>query len=158
MDYNIYIRSAVGGTASDPTSPWKGGEGATQSESSQAEAYQATQQAISAASNPDSLVSKGVGAVAKAAPWVAIAMAVVKAADQVMTTAMEFSVAETGDYAAKTDYENAKVAMRSVLAPFSATLGVIRGEQGIRIASQKAEMGRSLMGMSSNPYEGGAGV
>lgn len=158
MDYNIYIHSVDGGANSDQTIPWTKGEGGTKAWSDEGGYEISAKEAIRGAAHPSSLIQKGIGAVAKAVPWVAIAIAVIKACDQIYSTALAFATAESGDYAAQADYDNAKTILQKTFDPLSATLGVLREDQARRIAANKAAMHRGLVGSSDLPFQGGAGV
>ena len=146
MDYNIYIHGDVSGTGESQTTPWK------PSETTESGGFQSSKLAgkiikgINVAQNPDGLVSQGMGAVAKALPWLAVAYAVLKLTDSAITTATAFYTTETGDYRFSTQYANFKAGVHAVLRPISTSINYARQAQQIRIDNQRKSASRELLG------------
>lgn len=154
-DYNIYIHSASSnnGTSDSPTTAWsKDNQGSSSDDNTGAWVNKATQ-AIGFVQNPDSLIQKGVGAVAKAVPWVAVAYAAVKLGTKAVDTYYNFEVLNTGSYGSQMAWNNVKTALTSALTPFSTTMQYIYSTQQVRIENQKRQLTRELLGDSEiNSY------
>lgn len=154
-DYNIYIHSASdeSGTSGTPTTAWsKDNEGSSSKSNTSGWTNKATQ-AIGFVQNPDALISKGVGAIAKAVPWVAVAYAAVKLGTKAADTYYNFEVLNTGSYTGQMAWNNVKIAFRAGLTPFSTTMQYIYSSQQMRIENQKRQLNRELLGDSEiNSY------
>lgn len=147
-DYNIYIHSmdGEGGGASqngtptfNPTAPWgsqeSGGAGSdTQQISKQTPNFMAD--------------AKKTSTVAKAAPWLAAAIAVVKTAYSITKTIENFRVIESGDFRSTNAFENYESVKNAVFHPVSTTLQIYKVTKLNQIENQRREMQRSLLGDS----------
>ena len=152
MDYNIYIRSLDGGGSANPTTPWKMGQ-ETQTTSWQAPD---AREVISTIANPDTLVAKGVGAVMKAVPWVALAFAVVKGAQSVYSDIiLPHETMLTGDYRQSVAYSNFQNTMHQIFAPISHAVNYQKAKLEMKIENDKRTQNRLLLGDSElNSYTG----
>jgi len=144
-DYNIYIHSDQSNGSSSKTSAWN----SDMKPSDETSSWEGkAQQVIGYAQNPDSLVSKGISTIARAIPAVAVAFAVVKLVDKVITTSNSFISTESGDYRSTTIYSNFKGLLKTTLTPFSTTINYLQGEQALRIENRSREQYRELLGDS----------
>lgn len=142
MDYNIYIHGDT--SSNNKTSPWKPSESSDSDGFSSSNLTSKTQSALNYAQNPDSLISKGVGALAKALPWVAVAYAAIKVADSVTFTTMSFYSMETGDYRSTVKYNNFKAGVNALLRPVSTTINFFKTQTQIRVDNEKKAATREL--------------
>lgn len=148
MDYNIYIHTDEEGNASR-TRAWGSSEGEKIGGESQTNAWvPKAQKAISAVGNPDSLISRGVGAVAKAVPWVAVAYAVVKVATFAVDTATQFATTATGDYSFQTGWDNFKNIVHVTLTPFTTTINYFKRNQQYKRMNERNAAHLDLLGDS----------
>ena len=143
-DYNIYIHIAESTSQQSPTKPWN----AEDRESPTASWQDRFVQGINVAENPDMLVSKGVSAVSKAVPAVAVAMLIVKFMDKVATTAIEGYTTETGDYRANYAYNNFKASVGVVFRPFGTVINEFKAQRQFAINDEKRRLTRELLGDS----------
>lgn len=154
-DYNIYIHSASSnnGTSNSPTTAWsKDNQGSASDDNTGAWVNKATQ-AIGYAQNPDSLVSQGIGAIAKAVPWVAVAYAAVKLGTTAVDTYFNFQTLNTGSYGSQMIWNNVKTFLTSLLTPFSTSMQYFYSNQQVQIENQKRQLTRELLGDSEiNSY------
>lgn len=155
MDYNIYIHSIGSQNNESPTTPWNNdepkGDGTTSWQPS-------VSKALSVASNPDSLVSMGVGAIKKAIPAIAVAGMVVGVGMRVYDTALRFTTAGTGDYRATMERQNFKAKMKWVFSPLSTAIEYYANEQAIRLEDDRRAMESRLLGDSVLNSQMGRGV
>jgi hypothetical protein len=115
MDYNIYLYSVNGEGSTGESSNTSASAFESNSASSP---LQIMQKANSIISNPDSLVSAGVGMLSKAVPWVAIIIAGLKIADTIVTTISDNYSSYSGDYSFSLQRANFKKAIGYAFAPF----------------------------------------
>lgn len=145
-DYNIYIHDAT--TSQDiqiPTKAWRGN--ASQTNASQgSEVAKQVSEFANKASNPDSLVSAGVGALAKASPYVAAAVVVVSAATKIADMAIDANSMVTGDYRVNVKWQNMKNATSILLRPFSTVLESIKMQTEIMLENQRNQQKALLVG------------
>ena len=169
-DYNIYIHAigSSGSTSENPTVPWSarqngGGFSPTSSKSSGggnfegmgANVARSITKAASYMQNPDSLVSSGLGVLAKASPWIVAAMAVIKLGESVANNVVEFSAIETGDYTRQVQLNDIKSMMRLVTHPFSTLVQGYKIERQWARENQRLTAERDLLGDSViNSYTG----
>jgi hypothetical protein len=151
MDYNIYIHNVAGkGGKTSQTKAWGNGSSSETTswndKEESTEALSVIRNISSVASNPDSLISAGVGAIAKAVPWVAGAMIVASMVDKTISTVESFVSTETGDYRFGTQYSNFKRTFSNILSPASTVLNVLRTEQSIYLARKRNEQTAQLLG------------
>lgn len=156
-DYNIYIHEkndGGSGKSSKPTTAWNREDNGTSEGGSKTSGWVSkTTKTINAVQNPDSLVSNGTSAVAKAVPWVAIAYAVLKLGTASVDEYYSFASTETGSYGGSMVWENKKKALSAILTPFSTTMNYFHAVQQERIYNQKRELERELLGDSEiNSY------
>lgn len=144
MDYNIYIHGDT--SSNNKTSPWKPSESSDSDGFSSSNLTSKTQSALNYAQNPDSLISKGVGALAKASPWVAVAYAAIKVADSANALASSFYAMETGDYRYAIGYSDFKAGVNALLKPFSTTINFFKIQTQTRINNEKKAAARELFG------------
>ena len=146
-DYNIYIRDGSRGSQTKTTA-WEETEGKTTAWGEKAT------ETVNAMSNPDSLVSKGVGLL-KAVPYVAAAFMVAKLAQKAFETAHQFQVAETGDYRMTVEMGNFKQTISNIFHPFSSTINYNLAQQQYRIENDRRAQQRELLGDAIiNQYTG----
>lgn len=155
-DYNIYIHSINdddNGRNASPTTAWSS-ENKGSSKSTETSAWvNKTNKVISATQNPDSLVSQGLGEVAKAVPWVAVAYAVSKLATSTVDNYWSFTSTATGSYVGTMEWDNFKKGIGMILQPYSTALQWGRYTQQERINNQRRQLERELLGDSEiNAY------
>ena len=124
-DYNIYIHSVSTGTSSNPTRPW------TTSTENPNVSWQPEQDGEDSGMSfsqlsPMGLISKGVSAVSKAVPWVAVAIAVAKGCEMIANTALDFKTLSTGDYQQSFIRSNLRNTTKAILPPFSTIYQEVR--------------------------------
>lgn len=157
-DYNIYIR-AIGGGGSGfgtQTVPWSqrengGGDApiTPQSGTPNVGAFAGTvMRASSFAQNPDSIVSAGVGTLAKALPWVAAAYACVKLGTSIEDNIIEFNEIESGDYSTGVAWSNFKNGIRVMFSPFSSAIQTAKSVSQWHRENKKNQAQRDLLGDS----------
>lgn len=150
MDYNIYLHNVESTEKNDPTKPWTSSSEANTN--FQDKLAKGITKGIGIAENPDGIVSgavsKGMGALAKVFPWIAVAYAVLKLTDKVISTANTFITTETGDYRFATQYNNFKAGLGACFRPVSTTINYLQFEQRIRIENKRLSMERELFGDS----------
>lgn len=151
MDYNIYIRSVEGGGYQNPTTPWDNRESPTMPWKPNG-----VGEVASAIANPDSLVSRGVGALVKAVPYVAAAIVVVKAAQSVYSDiVLPHETMVTGDYRASVAYANFQNELHRIFSPFSHQVQTQKARLEMKIEDAKRAQNRLLVGDSElNAYTG----
>ena len=145
-DYNIYIHDAT--TSQDtqiPTKAWKGNTSQTNASQGSEVAKQVSEFA-SKASNPDSLVSAGVGALAKAVPYVAAALVVVSAATKLTDAIIDSTTMVSGDYRVNVKWQNMKNTTNILLRPFSTVLESIKMQMEIMLENQRNQQKALLIG------------
>lgn len=146
-DYNIYIHSDPTAEGSK-TSPFTfSGRSNTQPKDSESGGADVSSY-INAAANPDSLVQKGVGTIAKAFPYVAVAMAVIKIADKGATTVMTINATNTGDFSTINRYNNFKATLRFTMSPFSSQTNYLQNISQGAIKDIRNRMNQTLLGDS----------
>lgn len=147
-DYNIYIHSATNlGGQDNPTKAW------SQQNLQQTEAwnndYSGYQQTYNSNTElPDYLKNRGIDALKKAIPAVAIAIAVYKIANKIVSTIEPFITRESGDYRFQTGYSNFKVGMGMIFNPSGTALNALTYFQENRIFNRGQEQQRLLLGDS----------
>lgn len=151
MDYNIYIRSVEGGGYQNPTMPWDNRESPTMPWRPEG-----MSKVVSTLSNPDSLVSMGIGAIAKAVPYVAAAIIVAKAAQSVYSNIIiPHETMVTGDYRRSVAYANFQNEMHRIFSPFSHQVQTQKARLEMKIEDAKRAQNRLLVGDSElNAYTG----
>lgn len=148
-DYNIYLHSTDNVGGSSPTTAWnnEGADSNTAFTGSQTSAWTSkAQQAIGTVGNPDSLISKGIGAVAKAVPWVAIAYAIIKVGTQIVDTCFDFQTMHSGNYYGSNWWHDRVSEIKVLFTPFSSTMSYIKTSQSINIENEKRRMNREMLG------------
>lgn len=148
-DYNIYLHSTDNVGGSSPTTAWnnEGADANSAFTGSQTSAWTSkAQQAIGAVGNPDSLISKGIGAVAKAVPWVAIAYAIIKVGTFVLDTCFDFQALHSGDYSNLRTWNNMTTIVKNSFTPFSMTISGIKAMQSSDIDNTRRRMNREMLG------------
>lgn len=150
-DYNIYIHSDANGNSSSPTKPWTKNEGQGNGGGTSVETWTSgAEQGVNAGANPAQLVSMGTNEVKKAIPAVAAAFAIITIAKKVTDKAVSF-VAETrarqiGDYSLSHAWGNLKQLYSNVTQPFQTTVNILIEEDNRRIANDRVQLQRSLLG------------
>jgi len=147
-DYNIYIHSVTSDAGeANPTKPKKDKDSKTKPKTAKRIA-----KGIGYISNPDSLISEGIGiamkSASKAVPAVAVAYAVLKVADKATTTVQQFQVISTGDYSGQIAYSNFKQSIKNIITPFSTTMNILMAQHQARIEQLKINQQISLLGES----------
>ena len=152
-DYNIYIHSLGGETQQSQTTPWN------QNENGQMQPWKSTDESINKNESPENLANAGkVASIAKVAPWVAIAFAVVKTAYSITKTTAEFVALETGDFRVTNAFHDYEAGKNAIFHPISNTVQSIKTLRINRIENQRREMQRSLLGDSEINYYTNRGV
>lgn len=150
-DYNIYIHSAISSSTGDATKPWWGSNPFISTKNSDDIASQVlngVQKTSNTIMNPDSLIQRGVSAIAKAVPWIAVVYAVIKIGEKIIDTATDYTSMETGDYRSKVDFQNFKANVRRFFMPFSSSINAFRNEREYAIQDEKKRESRILLGDS----------
>lgn len=113
------------------------------------------QQVMSAIGNP---IGTAMGKLAGAIPWVAVALAVAKTADNLVSTTVDMLSASTGDSSGELAYANFKLGFGHALRPVS--YGVALWKQQIEIDRQNKGIAqqRLLMGNGTTNGIGKVGV
>ena len=148
MDYNIYLKVDENGQR---TTAWNAGDARQQPFSSKSPTsawVSKAQSALKVVSNPDSLISSGVGAVAKAIPWVALDYAIVKTATVLEDTAISYAALVTGDYSTQQRWNNFKTVAQSVFHPMTTAYNAYRQSVADSINNQKQQEKLRLLGDS----------
>ena len=155
QDYNIWIH---GNMVSNPgvknTTPFESRQGAEDGESESLAPFVAN--AIKTGENIatqgfKSVASKGVAALTKAIPWVAVAVVAGTIIDKVVGTGFNHLEDYTGDYRYSMTYDNAKTWIGNVLNPVGAALKVAHFDKQAekerrRIAEENKLIGNSIIG------------
>lgn len=151
-DYNIYIHSDQASSSGNKTEAWKfDGQASEGGETSSW--VSKFQSGVNTAMNPDSLIDRGVGFLAKAVPAVAVAMIAFKVIDSAVTTANQFVSTESGDYRSTTYYNNFKSGFTMLFRPFSTAFNVAKVRQQERVENKARQEFRYLYGDSTiNSY------
>lgn len=157
-DYNIYIHSDTSGVSADSaTKPWTGGsgdgEGSTKPNGGVA---QAIQKAVGFIGNPDAALANGVSDAAKAVPWVAAAVAIIKTVTGVTGQLIDISTVQSGSYGAQKVFNDITTVAKSFLTPASTILGMVNADIQWKNASKVALQNLKLLGESTNSYGYGA--
>lgn len=152
-DYNIYLHAAVTtGSRSSPTTPWSqkegGGSPQTTSENASNGGGISFSRAASFAQNPDSVVSASFGALAKALPWVAAAVAAVKIGSTIADNVFEFNEIESGDYRNGNLYREYKTLISMCFRPVSTVIEHLKLEKQIKRDTERAKLTQDLLGGS----------
>ena len=148
-DYNIYIRSDSSGSGSiDKTKPWKKADESTGGEEKTSPWVDKAKQFISAAQNPDSLVGGAISKAAAAIPWVAVALMIVKVADQIASNVIDMQAYQTGDYRNAVAYQNFKNSIHIAFSPISSSISAVRQEIKWTYENEKRTATRELLGDS----------
>lgn len=154
MDYNIYIRSAIG-DQSNPLIPWKPNSGKTSAWES------AVTESADALANPDAIVHSATqagSAIVKAIPYVAAAYAVIKLSSKAFETAHTFVQTETGDYRLSVAISNFRQTINNIFNPFATAINYAKAQQAYRLENKRNEQMRELLGESAINQKGGRGV
>ena len=152
-DYNIYIHSSITASSGEATKPWSSGKSSSNSpwgvdESLASKLTQNVSKVSGVMLNPDSLISQGIGAIAKAVPWVALVYVVAKTIDKVATTCINYGVLETGDYRDSINYNNFKSQFSWLYKPFSNAYNEMQAQNKFRIDDYRKLQQRQLLGDS----------
>ena len=152
-DYNIYIHSSITASSGEATKPWSSGKSSSNTpwgsgDSLASKITQNVSKVSGVMMNPDSLISQGIGFIAKAVPWVALVYVVAKTIDKVASTCLNYDVLETGDYRSSIDYNNFKSQMSWVFKPFSNAWNEMQAQNKYRIDDYKKSQQRQLLGDS----------
>lgn len=149
-DYNIYIHGEPSSERSQ-TSPFRFGSGNNPTQP-KSDAFQSADVSniINTASNPDTMVHQGVGALSRAIPYVAVAMAVIKVLDKGVNTILTYDAIDNGDYSRINKYNNFKAQVKFTLSPFTSQLNYLqnitqRGVQDIRVKLNQTLLGDSVI-------------
>lgn len=146
-DYNIYIHSDPSISNGDRTKPWRSGQTPTSPKDKDGSG-EVVSEILNTASNPDSLITRGVGVVTRAIPYVAIAFAAFALIDKTVSTVQNLNAINTGDFSGQVAYNNFKTTLRSGLQPFSVTFNYYQYTQQINATRKRAELSQSLLGES----------
>ena len=146
-DYNIYLHAEFGGSGSK-TKPFDSSKSSATSTKDSGGNGETAASIINTVSNPDSLVSKGVGAVAKAIPYIAVAMAVIGLVDKTVSTVQQFQAIHSGNYYGITQYNNFKTVLGAAFKPFSTTLNYFKYQETMKVERQRIELNQGLLGES----------
>lgn len=151
-DYNIYIHSNSGsggnGTSSQ-TTPFANrpaGEGDSIFEAATQGIHQTEQFATSGFNG---LARTGVAMLSKAAPQVALAVAVIGITNKVLTLGSSYVETYTGFYEFATEYNNFKTVVSNILNPVGVFLKEAHRSYQFRLQNEKIEQTRTLVGNST---------
>lgn len=151
-DYNIYIHSAISSSSGEATKPWTSKSSSLFPWNSEDSLSSNIAKTMSKASgvmmNPDGIISQGVSMLAKAIPWVAIAIIVAKVADKIITTCTSYNALETGDYRDSVNYSNFKANLSWLFKPASTAWNEVQAQNKYRIENYKLSQQRALLGDS----------
>lgn len=152
-DYNIYIHSAITSDSSHPTKPWSSSKSSAtnpwDSDDNFASRFKSgVEKASGVMMNPDGLISQGIGALAKAVPWIAIAIIVSKTISTVVSTAMNYNSLETGDYYSTIEWDNFKANLNWVFKPISTSWNELQARNRYRVDDYRKDRQRALLGDS----------
>lgn len=147
-DYNIYIHSATNlGGQENPTKAWSREK--TQQTDAWTNDYSGYQESYNDNNGiTDELKNKGISALAKAVPAVAIAIAIYKTAVKVVSTIEPYITRESGDYRFQTGLNNYKAGSSMIFNPSSTVLNAMSYFQEVRIFNKGQEQQRLLLGDS----------
>lgn len=155
-DYNINLR-IVDGTQKSPTKPKTSENKPTSTKSSSVSS--SFKQIINSMMSPDALISQGLGAVSKAVPVIAGAMAVIKVGDKVYQNLMKVHTIQSGNFTSQINYNNFKSTLNAMIHPFSTALNRMYYNMEIQNQNERLELNRSLLGDTIlNGKDGGYNV
>ena len=146
-DYNIYIHANFQGSGSK-TKPFSASKESATKTSDSSDNGETAASIINTVSNPDSLVSKGVSAITKAIPYVAVSMAVIGLVDKTVSTVQQFQAIHSGNYYGVTQYNNFKTILGATFRPFSTSLNYLKYQETIKVERQRIELNQELLGNS----------
>ena len=146
-DYNIYLHAEFGGSGSK-TKPFDSSKSSATSTKDSGGNGETVASIINTISNPDSLVAKGVSTVAKAVPYVLVAMAVIGLVDKTVSTVQQFQAINSGNYYYMTQYNNFKTTLKAAFRPFSTTLNFIKYQEEMRVQKERLQLNQELLGDS----------
>lgn len=96
------------------------------------------------------VVSGGsITSLAKAVPYVAIAMAVVKTVDKFTSTYLDFQSGYSGNYTASLNYSNFKAAIGAITSPVSAIINWQKSVMEANLDHERKEQERILLGANT---------
>lgn len=158
-DYNIYIHSLGGEEENSQTSPFK------PNYSRQTTPWDMEKDSSFGFVNktPEYLTKLGdsggmVKALGKAAPWVLVAIAVVKTAYKITKTVNDFESVRTGDFRASNTFRNYEAGKNALFHPFSTAIQTTKTIQLNQLENQRREIQRELLGDSEINYYTNRGV
>ena len=131
MDYNIYIHNVE---ESKPTTPKKPKDTPTKPKDDQDQEEKLDLKQFS------------LGAIAKAVPAVAAAIAVLKVIDGLVGQYLPFQAQMTGDYRATMAYQNFHQGMNLATKPFSGAWGIFRQKELWKVENERRRMNAELLG------------
>ena len=145
-DYNIYLHADFNGS-SNKTKPFSVSKNSPTKTRDEDQTASTIMQGIN---NPDSLVSAGVHSAAKAIPYVAVAMAVIKFVDKGINTLLVYDSINTGDFSRINQYNNFKANFRFMMSPFSSQMNYLqtatqRAVQDINTKNNQLLLGDSVI-------------
>lgn len=143
MDYNIYLKNLTGNGRSSHTTPKIVSSGGKKTSSK---------------IKPHMITVKGtLGKAARKVPAIAAAMIIVKVADEVASTALDFQAGYSGNPKLKMNYSNIKNALMASLSPVSTLKTYYTRQMEEELNAQKVSEERTLTGNSIiNNYGGKA--
>lgn len=147
MDYNIYLHTD-GAANSNPTKPWAsdGGDSSPSFQTNTQPWENVLKKGISVAQNPDGLVSSATSKISKAIPQIAIAAALIKLTDKVISEVIDFKTITTGDYTNQIMYGNIKAGISAAFRPISTTINIAKQKRINRNVDEASALRMKLQG------------
>lgn len=149
-DYHIYLHNSAGETP-NPTKPKETQEGGKNKKTSPTVNF--INQATNLIVNPDSLISSAktkIGGTLKSAAKIAVPLAIagalIKIGDKVITEYLSFSETASGNYTGSFAYGNFKQSVHNFFHPFSTWLGHEKAKLQIKVGNLRNEQERLLLG------------
>lgn len=135
-DYHIYIHGSTGGESNgDSTKPFSSDKNSAfkpKEDESLVEDEQAQE--------------TGAAALSKVAPWVAVAIAVIKVADKVLTTGFSHLREYAGHYEYELGYNNFKTTINHVMNPVGYIKQAVHRDFQFRKENQRIEQEAKIIG------------
>ena len=152
MDYHIYLQSKQSASVSEKTVPFelRGEEAQSTSDSIAPFISKGLSTAQQVANTGfGTAVNAGVSALAKAVPWVAVAVALVKITDKILTTTFTNIESYTGDYTHSVKYSNLKNGFSIAINPLGLAKRMIERNFEFDANNKKINAERLLVGQAT---------
>lgn len=128
QDYHIYIHGDGTQESQNKTKSWSSRKETSFPTKNGSNAVSKFSSVANTATNPDSLISTGMGALAKAIPAIAVAAIVISVIDKVASQVIDFQTIIGGDHSNQIAYSNFKTSIHNVFHPVSTAINVAKAK------------------------------